>query len=797
MRRLSLLVIAVVGAALLSQPSRAHRGVHDLIEEKSAKAAAQPNVESALELAELHRLAGELDAAEAQLERAAAIDPHEPSLDLCRAALALERNRATEASVAIERHLAGFPEDPRALELRARARVLQGDRLGAARDLARVIHGVRSPTPDLYVRRASLLMEAGLDHAAPALATLEAGMERLGRIASLELAAVDIEEATGHPDKALARLDRMSASLRRPGAWLSRRAELLARQGDTDAARWTSAAARAALRDRRQGTQAAVALAAPQGEAPQAQAIPGGQAQPARIAAVVSRGPYIGNASPSRITIRWRTDVATDGQVRYGTSLANLDLTVYDPIATTEHVVHLIGLAADTRYYYSVGTGTEVLSGGDAQTSFVTPPTPGTVKPTRLWVIGDSGTGGSGAASVRDAFAAYAAATRPADLWLMLGDNAYNTGTDAEYQSGVFDLYPALLRSTALWPTRGNHDALYSGANNDYYDIFTLPIAGEAGGLPSGSEAYYSFDYGNIHFICLDSEGSSRAVGGPMAVWLRADLAATPRDWVIAFWHHPPYTKGSHDSDNEFDSAGHMGEMRRNIVPILDSAGVDVVLAGHSHNYERSFLLNGHYGVSSTLTQAMKVDDGNGRWNGDGPYAKPSVGTGPREGCVYVVNGVGAQTGGGSLDHPVMISSMNVLGSLVIDIDGNRLDARFLDMQRAVRDSFTIMKGASTGVPWGAESGGPGLRVLSAQPSRGTVRFGYRLAHAGPARVVMLDALGRRVRVIHSGVQPEGEHEVSWAGEDDQGRTCPAGVYFAVLDAESATSARKIVRLGP
>ena len=81
----------------------------------------------------------------------------------------------------------------------------------------------------------------------------------------------------------------------------------------------------------------------------------------------------------------------------------------------------------------------------------------------------------------------------------MLGDNAYFSGTDQEYQAAVFDTYPTILRNTFLWSTRGNHEV------NEpvYYGAFTLPTAGEGGGLASGTEAYYSFDYGNIHFIAI------------------------------------------------------------------------------------------------------------------------------------------------------------------------------------------------------------------------------------------------------------------------------------------------------
>jgi hypothetical protein len=91
------------------------------------------------------------------------------------------------------------------------------------------------------------------------------------------------------------------------------------------------------------------------------------------------------------------------------------------------------------------------------------------------------------------------------------------------------------------------------------------------GGLVTGTEAYYSFDYGNVHFISLDSYETDRSVGSPMMSWLENDLAATSAMWIIAFWHHPPYTKGSHDSDRE----SNLIDMRATALPILESYGVD------------------------------------------------------------------------------------------------------------------------------------------------------------------------------------------------------------------------------
>ncbi|MEN8260391.1 MAG: metallophosphoesterase, partial [Pseudomonadota bacterium] len=306
----------------------------------------------------------------------------------------------------------------------------------------------------------------------------------------------------------------------------------------------------------------------------------------------------------------------------------------------------------------------------------------------------DSGTADSNAAAVRDAYKNFNG-SRYTDLLLMLGDNAYDNGTDSEYQKAVFNMYPEVLRQTPLWPTLGNHDARSadsSSLSGVYYSLFHLPRNAEAGGVPSGTEAYYSFDYDNIHFICLDSMDTSRSKTGSMMTWLKNDLAANDKDWTIAFWHHPPYSKGSHNSDSETA----MIQMRENALPILESYGVDLVLTGHSHSYERSYLLDGHYGKSSTLTSGMILDNGDGREDGDGAYFKTQLGPLPHDGAVYVVAGSSGKLRDGPLNHPAMVVSTITLGSVVLDISDGRLDAKFIDTSGKFRDYFTIEKGDDT-----------------------------------------------------------------------------------------------------
>ena len=657
---------------------------------------------------ELYRLAGQWKAALSDYDLAAALNPALPGIDLCRAELMFDQGRAADAYAALTRATTDNPKDALAWALRAQAAEALGRPQEAAADLARTIAIRPNPEPDLFVERARLLALAGSK--SDALRCLDEGIARLGSIASLELGAADLELERGNPRGAIDRIDRVAAQMQRPGKLLERKASILAAAGDADGARRAMAEAAAQPPRRSERSWAPIAgpavgggplrsarvLASPTTPRNAAGPEPTGAPAPAissqAVADTVARGPYLQIATPSGVVIRWRTTAPATSRVSYGTALGSLNSKIENPTLTTEHELAITGLASGRRYYYAIGTMTAVLEGNDAAHTFATLPSPGSATPTRVWVIGDAGTGTSEQVAVRDAWNTYSGG-QPADVWLMLGDNAYNSGLDTEYQSKVFNIYKGQLRNTTLWPTRGNHDVIYSGANNDYYDIFSMPTSGQAGGLASGTEAYYSFDYGNIHFICLDSEGTNRSPSGAMARWLKNDLAATGRDWVIAYWHHPPYTKGSHDSDNAVDSGGRMRDMRANILPIMDSLGVDLVLSGHSHSYERSLLLNGHYDVSTTLTAEMKIDSGDGRETGNGPYEKATLGTGPREGCVYAVAGSSGHAEGGTLNHPVMVTSLNIVGSMVVDVDGNRLVARFIDSTGAVRDNFTILKG--------------------------------------------------------------------------------------------------------
>lgn len=412
------------------------------------------------------------------------------------------------------------------------------------------------------------------------------------------------------------------------------------------------------------------------------------------LTANVIRGPYLQKANQNSVILRWRTDNPTDSRVDYGDSPSNLNNTVVNQNFVTNHEVLITGLSPNTTYYYSIGMFSGALESGNNQ-YFETLPVTGETGPYEFLVLGDCGTGYQEQIDVKNAvISAYG---NHFDGVLLLGDNAYQSGFDSEYQSNFFR-YDEIFENTVIWPAPGNHDynnhIPFSPAPA-YYEIFNCPANGECGGVPSGTEKYYSFNYGNIHFISLDSYDEPRSASAAMATWLLNDLQANTLPWVVAFWHHPPYTKGSHDSDNDNFLDGELVEMREEILPILEQYGVDLVLNGHSHSYERSMLIDGHYGNSDSFSAQHIKDSGSGDYPTVCPYEKDeSLGI-SHQGAVYCVLGNSGKTS--SVDsewpHPVMYSyTASEVGAIILKIEDNVLDADFYTGQNALFDHFTIMK---------------------------------------------------------------------------------------------------------
>jgi acid phosphatase type 7 len=215
-------------------------------------------------------------------------------------------------------------------------------------------------------------------------------------------------------------------------------------------------------------------------------------------------------------------------------------------------------LLPSTVYCYQVENDSQALT---ERTGFKTAPAADSTAPVRFLAFGDSGGGGSDQWALQEQML-----TVPYDLIVHTGDIAYEDGTLAQYQANVFDVYAELFRSIPFYPAAGNHD-YHTLSAEPFRNVFNLP--GDSG------EKWYSYDWGQVHFASLDTEADYKT----QAAWLDRDLEANPSPWKIVYLHRPPYSSGSHGSDTS---------LRNALAPILKKHSVQLVLAGHDHNYERT-----------------------------------------------------------------------------------------------------------------------------------------------------------------------------------------------------------------
>lgn len=532
------------------------------------------------------------------------------------------------------------------------------------------------------------------------------------------------------------------------------------------------------------------------------------------------RGPYLQKLTPSSVNVKWRTDIAATSKVYYGTDPNNLTQMVEGVVQVTEHDVAITGLAPFTKYFYKIESNGNALNSGPVENHhFKTAPVAGTVQPIRVWSIGDFGKGNEKERLVRDSYLQYSQDTHT-DVWLWNGDNAYDSGTDAEYQQKVFDSvygYTEVFKHLPFYPTPGNHDYLsvcgipctqdphtHSGP---YYDIVTVPTQAEAGGKESNLENYYSFDYGNVHFISLNSElgsttpaydwngvySAANAEAAPMLAWLRADLAQNTLPWVVAYWHQCPYSKGSHDTDDFWEI--YIKAMRQNIVPVLEEHGVDIVLTGHSHVYERSYLINGHYGASSSFDPSTHLVSGtSGNETLGEAYIKD---TATNRGTVYVVSGnAGSDESDPEFPHPVMYFSdggSGVCGSFIMDINDNKLTGKYLTSAGEIKDQFTIVKGdPTTGIKDYTFFKDVKDVSITPNPFSTTAHLNYELLKGDNISVELYDLSGKMVQKIFSGKQEAGKQSVKI---DAEAIGLANGKYILKISNGQNASFEKIIRV--
>ncbi len=275
--------------------------------------------------------------------------------------------------------------------------------------------------------------------------------------------------------------------------------------------------------------------------------------------------------APDRVTVAWVTGTQSDGsQVRYGRT-PSLEEGYRDALTSGVphvpsiylHVTTMGPLEPAADYYYSVGdnaTGWSPLHKFRSAPSGVTPFT--------FVAVGDTGVDPAAAANI-----ARMADVDPAFV-LDAGDLAYAGGNPAVWDSWFQQIQP-LASETPYMPTIGNHE--YEGGYdlNAYLGRFALP----------GNERWYSFNFSSAHIVSIDGGPSDDLNPPPGATaWLEADLKYNSRDplypWTIVVFHYPPFTSGT---------MGSWINGRSLWSPLFDRYGVELVVNGHQHSYERTW----------------------------------------------------------------------------------------------------------------------------------------------------------------------------------------------------------------
>jgi predicted phosphodiesterase len=221
----------------------------------------------------------------------------------------------------------------------------------------------------------------------------------------------------------------------------------------------------------------------------------------------------------------------------------------------------LDGLEPRTLYCYRVMSREGPLTD---PAPLVTAAPPGQEDPVRFVMLGDTGSGSAAQQAIARRIAA-----EPFDFLLFLGDLAYEQGTAEQLQTRFFEVYKDYLQFAPVFPVMGNHDRRTRNGG-PYLEAFVLPPP----------ELYYSFDWGDVHFVVLDTTGGYRK----QIEWLKRDLSANRKRFTIAVGHHPMYTgsiRGPHLA------------LRRRFWPVLAFYGVNLVVMGHEHHYERFARRNG------------------------------------------------------------------------------------------------------------------------------------------------------------------------------------------------------------
>ncbi|MFN9184090.1 MAG: metallophosphoesterase, partial [Planctomycetota bacterium] len=333
--------------------------------------------------------------------------------------------------------------------------------------------------------------------------------------------------------------------------------------------------------------------------------------------------PFLQYGTETGMTVVWQTTAEAKSRVQWGEDNQCRNSQAATSNGTIQ-TARIEGLQTDTQYFYRVVSETE-----DGQVLESDPSTfqtaAGRGKAVSFAVIGDTQKN----PKVAGAIAELAWAQRP-HFVMLAGDLVDQGKKDSDWREEFFPSMNVLISRIPLFPVLGNHE---QNAKN-YFDYMALP----------DPEYYYSFSYGDADFFMIDSNRKVDAESEQYR-WLEEKLAASTATWKFVCHHHPPYSSDENDyGDLWKTNQSTRGDLRvRQMVPLHEKYGVDIVWTGHIHSYERTWPLKDNEAVDAGGTIYMITGGGGGGLETAGPY-RPFFQNNVRRGHHYVMVHINGKT---------------------------------------------------------------------------------------------------------------------------------------------------------
>ncbi len=435
-------------------------------------------------------------------------------------------------------------------------------------------------------------------------------------------------------------------------------------------------------------------------------------------------GPYLSwvNDPQTTMTITWENEREGTGSIEWGLD-DSYGFTNFDSTFGKLHSVELFGLTPSTTYHYRVFSST-----GETGDDHTFSTAKFFIEPFTFVAYGDTRTNDV----YRGDVVSRIININP-DFVFNTGDLVEN-GWDRDLWRKWFSTNQVLLEDRPFFNAIGNHEENASL----YYSYWHFP----------GNEQWYSVNYGNAHFICLNTETN---LYEEQRTWLKAELIAAKDSalWIFVFFHRPPYSSGSdHGSDLS---------VRQAWCSLFEQYGVDIVFNGHEHIYERA-LINGVY---------------------------------------YIITG-----GGGAPLHNIgsnswTLYSESTLHCTKISVDDSQLLFEAIKPDGTVFDSLSIHKGK---VNVAADENSGLVRAFQLHqnypnPFNPNTTIQFSLPNDAQVKLVVYDLMGNDVRNLVNEFKTAGNQFVVWDAKDDFGQPVGTGVYLYQIQAGQYIQTRKMILL--